>query len=939
MADAQLTKVAAPDGEKDLFEHRISLDLTPENAVFTPSAGSLISLTLTQPSGEVEFFERVVPVRAFPISSPEEFISIREPDTRLGGRGDELGMIRRLSDFPPETVKMIDTELSRRYFTPSISKIHSFSEKFGYCYWDVTTSAGRIEFIMTNPSSSIRTLEDGRVFMYDIDGNCFTIEDPTKLDKTSYKKVEIYLLYRRNADMKLLFDLSPADSAVLEAERGPDERVMYCLPFDCEFERRVDGRMVFTDRYIYKINEGRLEAKWEFSHLSDFSVEMLYGCCAFFAKVDGVSTRLCRFVSGRNMPRYAVMVDACESIASGNTEKVFVSNEPERYCQKCGRPFVMHTHICPFCQSKKETYRQLWGMTKGLRLMMLFPLLTAVLAMGIQYVVPVLQKTLINDYILNKNVTSQPSWALHLWLIVGAIVSFDILNKVLGMVQSRIAAVSGNRFTRFLRTLLFEKIQMLSMSSVQKKSTGDLMGRINNDVAVVQNFMTNLLPTYFGQLISFVLGLVLVLGMDVSLGTHMSLFIFVPIPFVVLFIFCFRRMMKRLNIKAWQKGRRTNQTLQDILSGIRVVKSYGREEAAIEEFRDCTNQQAHQDEANGKLFDTVFPLLGFALRFGSYLIMWFGNLMLFNGVLGVGELNQFNTYASILYAPLMQITQIPRNISAFTTSFGKIMEILEEEPEVADVSNPQHFNFRGDVSVQHVTFGYEASNPVLRDVSVEVRHGEMIGIVGHSGCGKSTLINLIMRMYDPTEGCIEIDGVNIKQISQQSLRSQMGVVLQETHLFSGSIRDNIRYAMPYATDDEVVRAARAANAHDFVMNLPQGYNTIVGEKGYSLSGGERQRIAIARALIHNPPILILDEATAALDTETEKLIQDAIDKMTENRTTFAIAHRLSTLRNADKILVIDHGRVAEFGTHLELLNQRGIYYKLVMAQTRAALEK
>lgn len=195
MADAQLTKTAAPaaEEEKDLFEHRISLDLTPENAVFTPSAGSLISLTLTQPTGKEEFFERVVPVRAFPISSPDEFISIREPDTRMGGRGAELGMIRRLSDFPEEVSGMITSELDRRYFTPSIQKIHSFSEKFGYCYWDVTTSAGRIEFIMTNPSSSIRTLEDGRVFMYDIDGNCFTIDDPTKLDKASYKKVEIYL--------------------------------------------------------------------------------------------------------------------------------------------------------------------------------------------------------------------------------------------------------------------------------------------------------------------------------------------------------------------------------------------------------------------------------------------------------------------------------------------------------------------------------------------------------------------------------------------------------------------------------------------------------------------------------------------------------------------------------------------------------------------------
>jgi ATP-binding cassette subfamily B protein len=215
----------------------------------------------------------------------------------------------------------------------------------------------------------------------------------------------------------------------------------------------------------------------------------------------------------------------------------------------------------------------------------------------------------------------------------------------------------------------------------------------------------------------------------------------------------------------------------------------------------------------------------------------------------------------------------------------------------------------------------------------------MIGVVGHSGCGKTTLINLIMRLYDVTEGEITIDDVNIKDISQNALRSQIGVVLQETHLFSGSIRDNIRYAKPHATNEEIITAARMANAHDFIMSLPEGYNTIVGEKGYSLSGRERQRIAIARALIHDPRILILDEATAALDTETEKLIQDAITKVTKGRTTFAIAHRLSTLRNANKLLVLDHGKLAEFGTHAELLEQKGIYYKLVMAQHRATLAK
>ena len=343
-----------------------------------------------------------------------------------------------------------------------------------------------------------------------------------------------------------------------------------------------------------------------------------------------------------------------------------------------------------------------------------------------------------------------------------------------------------------------------------------------------------------------------------------------------------------------------------------------------------------QTESNAKLFDTIFSLLGFVIRFGNYLILLYGNLKLFHGEMDVGTLHQFSTYANIIYGPLIWITFIPRNISTFLTSASKVFEILEEQPEIRDIALPIDARIEGEIDVRNVTFGYESYLPVLKNVSVHINPGEMIGIVGHSGSGKTTLINLIMRLYEVNDGAILIDGINIRDISQEALRSQIGVVLQETLLFSGTIRQNICYAMPNATDEQVIEAARTANAHDFIMSLPQGYDTLVGEKGYSLSGGERQRIAIARAVIHNPRILILDEATAALDTETEKLIQDALNKLARDRTTLAIAHRLSTLRNADKLLVLDKGKVAEFGTHSELLAHKGIYYKLVMAQRKMA---
>ncbi|MBQ2707137.1 MAG: ABC transporter ATP-binding protein, partial [Clostridia bacterium] len=421
-----------------------------------------------------------------------------------------------------------------------------------------------------------------------------------------------------------------------------------------------------------------------------------------------------------------------------------------------------------------------------------------------------------------------------------------------------------------------------------------------------------------------------------TLSPLMALFIFVPIPFTVVIVSKFWAFVQKRTRRLWVLGQRSNHLLQDILNGIRVVKCFGREKGEIERFKSASMAHSNQSESNAKIFDTIFPLLGFLIKLGSYFILAYGNYCLFHGTMEVGDLHQINSYANIIYAPLMYITFIPRQISSFLTSLSKVFEILEENQEVQDIDLPLDIRIEGEVDVKNVTFGYESYNPVLENVSFHVNPGEMIGIVGHSGSGKTTLINLLMRLYDVNEGAIEIDAVNIKDISQNALRTQIGIVLQETFLFSGTIRDNIKYAMPHATDEQVIAAARIANAHDFILNLPEGYNTMVGEKGYSLSGGERQRIAIARAVIHNPRILILDEATAALDTETEKLIQDSLNKLTENRTVFAIAHRLSTLRNADKLLVLDKGRVAEFGTHQELLENKGIYYKLVMAQRKMA---
>lgn len=631
-------------------------------------------------------------------------------------------------------------------------------------------------------------------------------------------------------------------------------------------------------------------------------------------------------------------------------------------CPKCGTVYHdQNRRICEHCMKKKGTLRRMIGYFKDFRLSLFTVIFCMTLSAVIALITPMLSGQVIFDQVITRptyaytdadgvtvnlseaelsergltiadtqrQVTGKYHEIRYIYVSVGILLSLALLSLGASIVQNRSNAYMSTHVTTKMKNDIFRAMQKMSMSFFNQNSTGGLINRVNYDAARVRSFYIDGVPSLFINVMEFI-GVTIFLF---SINWKLTLIVFIPVPLVVcIFKFMLPRLWRSFN-RQWRRSHSLNVMLGDSLGGVRVVKAFAKEAEETNRFYQYSTKLYEANLKSNLISLTIFPVISLLIGISSQAVWGFGGLEVMNARMTYGQLIAYFSYTAMIFNPLNFFTQFTNILTDTLNSAVRMFETLDQIPEITDAPDAVTLpTLEGHIKFENVCFHYNPNRPILKNVSFEIHPGDHVGIVGHTGSGKSTVANLITRMYDCISGTIEIDGHPIKDIRIASLRRNIAVVSQEIFLFGGTIADNIRYARPDATPEEVVAAARAANAHDFIMNLPEGYETMVGIGNRSLSGGERQRISIARALLLSPSILILDEATAAMDTETERQISEAIEKLIVGRTTISIAHRLSTLKDCNYLMAIENGEVAEIGTAEQLMEKKGCYYKLYTLQ-------